>query len=328
MSLEPPVTVSRRFTALPFLILTFCLLWSSAFAAAKLTLAYAPPLLLLAARFLVAAAVMFAVLAWRRGQWRMSARDFVVFAVLGLANNAVYLGLNYIGMQSASAGITAIIASANPVLTVLLAALFLNEPISWRKSIGLLLGVGGVIFIVQSRISGRLEDPIGIVCTTAGLISLVGGTILFKRLAPNGGLWAGNAIQNLTAGVVLLPLALTFERIGDVVPDWRLFAGFAYLALMVSVFAYLLWFYLLRACGATGASAYHFLMPPLGVLFGWLLLGERLEPIDLLGILPVALGIYLVTRTGKAVQRERLGATSTVISGAALRPHSVRSARR
>jgi drug/metabolite transporter (DMT)-like permease len=61
------------------------------------------------------------------------------------------------------------------------------------------------------------------------------------------------------------------------------------------VFAYVLWFHLIRVCGATRASAYHFLMPPLGVLFGWLLLGERVEFADLVGILPVALGIYLVT---------------------------------
>jgi drug/metabolite transporter (DMT)-like permease len=296
----PPVAAGRRFNALPIAIVTFCLLWSSAFAAAKLTLAYSPPLLLLAARFLLAAAVMLAAIGLRGKGSRIDRRDLIVFAVLGIANNAVYLGLNYVGMQTTSAGVTAIISSANPVLTALLAAFFLSEPLTWRKAAGLLLGVGGVVFIVQSRISGKLEDPVGIACTVAGLLSLVTGTILFKRLAPKSDLWVGNAIQNLAAGVALLPLSLMLERVSDVVPDWRLLAGFAYSALLVSVFGYLLWFYLLRTCGATGASAYHFLMPPLGVMFGWLLLGERLEPVDLLGVLPVAFGIYLVTRTASA----------------------------
>jgi drug/metabolite transporter (DMT)-like permease len=291
-----PSATGRPFDALPIQILVFCLLWSSAFAAAKLTLAYAPPLLLLAARFLVAAAVMFAALAWRRPQRQLGRRDLLIFAVLGIANNGIYLALNYIGLQSTSAGITAIISSVNPVLTALLAAVFLGEPMTWRKALGLLLGVGGVIFVVQSRISGRLEDPVGIACTVAGLLSLVAGTILFKRLAPRGDLWVGTAVQNLAAGLAVLPLALTFERVDDVVLDWRLLVGFVYAALLVSVFAYLLWSHLLRVCGASAASAYHFLMPPLGVLFGWLLLGERPQPIDLLGIVPVALGIYLVTR--------------------------------
>jgi len=57
---------------------------------------------------------------------------------------------------------------------------------------------------------------------------------------------------------------------------------------------------LLKVCGATAASAYHFLMPPLGMLFAFLVLGEHVEFRDLLGIVPVAVGIYLVTRPGKA----------------------------
>jgi drug/metabolite transporter (DMT)-like permease len=53
---------------------------------------------------------------------------------------------------------------------------------------------------------------------------------------------------------------------------------------------------LVTAYGATAASAYHFLMPPLGMLFGWILLGEHVHAPDLLGVLPVAAGIWLVTQ--------------------------------
>jgi drug/metabolite transporter (DMT)-like permease len=55
----------------------------------------------------------------------------------------------------------------------------------------------------------------------------------------------------------------------------------------------------LTVVGATAASAYHFLMPPLGMMFGWILLGEHVAWPDLIGILPVALGIYLVTRPAR-----------------------------
>ena len=67
-----------------------------------------------------------------------------------------------------------------------------------------------------------------------------------------------------------------------------------------SILAYLLWFHMLKTCGATAASAYHFVMPPLGMLFAFLVLGEHLETRDLLGIIPVALGVYLVTRPATA----------------------------
>jgi drug/metabolite transporter (DMT)-like permease len=83
--------------------------------------------------------------------------------------------------------------------------------------------------------------------------------------------------------------------------------GLAYLVLLVTVFCFLLWFHLLTMIGATAASAYHFLMPPLGMLFGWLLLGEHIAWPDLVGILPIALGIYLVTRTDSTDQKAYRG---------------------
>jgi drug/metabolite transporter (DMT)-like permease len=136
----------------------------------------------------------------------------------------------------------------------------------------------------------------GILFTLASLASIVVGTILFKVLAPKGSLWIGNGVQNLAGGLALLPFALTISSISDIVPSARLLGAFAFLVLGGSVLAYLLWFHLLKVCGATAASAYHFLMPPLGMLFAWMVLGEHVESRDLLGIIPVAFGIYLVTR--------------------------------
>ena len=59
----------------------------------------------------------------------------------------------------------------------------------------------------------------------------------------------------------------------------------------------MLWFHLLKVCGATAASAYHFVMPPLAMIFAFVVLGEHVALQDLFGVVPVAIGIYLVTRT-------------------------------
>jgi drug/metabolite transporter (DMT)-like permease len=241
--------------------------------------------------------VMLGAAAISGTNWRkLARRDLVALAGLGIANNALYLGLNYIGMRSISSGLSALIVSMNPVLTALIATMVLDERMTWRKAAGLLLGVGGVAFIVESRIAGGIDSPVGIMFTIGALVSMVGGTILFKYLAPNGGLWIGNGVQNLAGGLVLVPFAFSLESVGDVTPTWTLVISLAYSALLVSVVGYLLWFHLLTTSGATAASAYHFMMPPLGMLFGWLLLGEHVAPADLVGIAPVALGIYLVTR--------------------------------
>jgi drug/metabolite transporter (DMT)-like permease len=282
---------------MPFLIAAFCVLWSSAFAVAKVALADCPPLLLLTARFLLAGAVMMCAAAvLDRGRWRLTGRDVAALALIGAINNALYLGLNYVGMRSISAGLSALIVSANPVLTAVAAAFLLGERMTWRKAAGLLLGLGGVAFIVESRIAAGNDSVMGIALTFAALVAMVAGTILFKRLKPNGGLWIGNGVQNIAGGVALAPFAFGLESVGEVVPSWRLVIALGYLVLIVSAFAFVLWFHLLTVTGATAASAYHFLMPPLGMLFGWLLLNERIAWSDLWGIVPVAIGIYLVTR--------------------------------
>jgi drug/metabolite transporter (DMT)-like permease len=301
MSLAPSIAVPRAaLNPLPLYIGAFCLLWSFAFVAGKIGVTDCPPLILLTARFSLAGILILGITALRGDAWSLSWRDVSVFALLGVANNALYLGLGYTGLQTVSAGLGGLIVSANPVFTAVLAALFLNEALTWRKVTGLLLGIVGVGFIVWHRMSAGTDSWHGILLTLASLASIVAGTILFKVLAPKGSLWIGNGIQNLAAGIVLLPFAFTLSSISGIVPSVRLLGAFAFLVLGGSILAYRLWFHLLRVCGATAASAYHFLMPPLAMLFAWIILGEHVEVRDLMGIVPVALGIYLVTRPAAA----------------------------
>ena len=305
MSLAPSAAVPRAaFNPLPLYIGLFCLLWSFAFVAGKIGVTDCPPLILLAARFSLAGILILGITALRGEAWSsLTWRDAAIFAILGVANNALYLGLGYTGLQTVSAGIGGLIVSANPVFTAVLAAAFLGETLTWRKVMGLMLGIAGVGFIVWHRMSVGTDDWHGILFTLASLASIVAGTILFKVLSPRGSLWVGNGVQNLSAGIVLLPFAFTLADVGDIVPSARLLGAFAFLVLGGSILAYLLWFHLLKVCGATAASAYHFLMPPLGMLFAFLVLGEHVEFRDLLGIIPVALGIYLVTRPAAPTSR-------------------------
>jgi drug/metabolite transporter (DMT)-like permease len=286
--------------SLPLMVGVFLMLWSSAFSVAKLAIADCPPLLLLAARFLIASVLMFGIAAITRVRWTLNRRDVLLFALLGIANQAIYLGVGYVALRDISAGLSVLIFSANPIVTAVFAALVLGERMTWSKAVGLVLGIAGVAFIVQSRLSIGSDHLRGILLTVVSLLSFVGGTILFKRYAPKDGLWIGNGVQSLAAGIALLPFSLATDSIGDIVPTWRLLACFAFLVLLVSVFAYLLWFKILTLSGATAASSYYFLLPPLGMLFGWLLLGEHVALSDLLGIIPVVLGIYLVTRPSAA----------------------------
>lgn len=277
-------------------IAAFCFLWSSAFAAAKIAVRDCPPLTLLTIRFLIAGALMLGVAA-ASGRWsRPGARDLAALVLLGVLNNAAYLGLSWSGMTTVSSAFTAVLISTNPLLIGVLAGPVLGERLGWRKMFGLCLGLAGVALVLRSRLSGMQEDLHGTLLVTGGLVALVAGTLLYKRLKPSTGLWMATGIQSLAGAVALMPVTLLHESLGDARMTASLFWSMAYMIVAVSIGGYYLWFMILGRASATAASALHFLMPPLGLLFGWVVLRESVSWLDLLGIVPIAFGIWLATR--------------------------------
>lgn len=281
------------------LVLGFCLSWSSAFPAAKFAIASCPPELFLSLRFLLAAALL---LGWSAARGQLGNLPWLRLALLGLFNQAAYNGLAWQGMQSVSAGLAVIVASLNPILVAALAAPLLGERMSARKLAGLALGLAGAAFVVRSRVALG-ESGAGVLLLFGSLTAMVAGTLLFKRWAPTGPLAATVGVQQGAAGLVLLAIAGTGDW-ARLRPDATFWLSMTWFVLVVSLGAFLLWFALLRRGTASAASALHFLMPPLGLIMSWAALGEALRPADLLGIAPVAAGIWLVTRPGAS---ERTG---------------------
>jgi drug/metabolite transporter (DMT)-like permease len=281
-----------------FLVLLFCLSWSSAYPTAKLAIAVSPPMLFLGVRFLLAAAVLMAYAAIR-GEIR-GPIPWVGLSILGLLNLAAYQGLFWEAMRTESAGMAVVVGSLVPILTAACAGPLLGERLTFAKFTGLLLGLGGAVFVVRNRLAMG-EDPGGTLYLVAGLFAMTAGTILFKKLAPATTLSVAVGVQQLSAGIALLAVGLATENPSRIVPGPAYVLTMLWFVLVVSVGAMLLWFLLLRSGTATAATSLHFLMPPLGLLMTWAVLGEKLHPSDLLGIVPVALGIWLATRPDRPV---------------------------
>ncbi len=276
------------------LVLLFVLAWASGFTAAKIALSTCPPAIFGGVRFLVTGVVLLAFAAWR-GDLRGPV-PWLKLSLLGLLNQAGYQGLAWQGMGSVSAGLTTIIASLNPILIAAIAAPLLGERLHWRKVLGLLLGFAGAVFVVRHRIVAGHEDPVGVLLVFGALLSLVIGTVAFKWVAPDATLPVAVGVQTLAAGAVLLVLGAAFENPALAVVGPRFWLVMAWCVLVMSIGALLLWFWLLRNGSASSASALHFLIPPIGLAMSWAVLGETVSPVDLLGIVPVALGIWLATR--------------------------------
>lgn len=283
---------------LPFLVVVslFCVMWSSAFAIGKAGLAYAPPLLLLSLR-LGGAGLLMVGLAWATGALRGVTRgDLLRLMVLGLCNNALYLGFSYSGMQSVSAGLTSVIIGTMPVATALAAALLLRERLSLRKGVGLALGLGGLIVVVRGRLDLGMVDAAGLAYTFGALAMLTMGTIAYKRMTIQAGPFAAVALQVFLPSLPLTGVAVMVEDPAAIRWTGDLWWSLAVMIVGSSCLGYMAWFEVLRRTSAARAAAWHFLMPPLGLGFGWLLLGEMPVLVDLLGGLPIVVGIWLVTR--------------------------------
>jgi drug/metabolite transporter (DMT)-like permease len=161
---------------------------------------------------------------------------------------------------------------------------------------GMGLGFLGAAFVVRERVVGTGEDPTGIAVIFVGMLSMTAGTLAYKRLVPRVDLVVSVGAQQVGASLaLLLGGALMGESYASFVPGWQLVATMLWFVAVISIGAFLLWFTLLRAGSAAAASSLHFIIPPLGLLMSWAALGERLHPLDLLGVIPVALGIRLAT---------------------------------
>ncbi|MBI2205985.1 MAG: DMT family transporter [Candidatus Rokubacteria bacterium] len=263
----------------------------------KLALTGAPPLTLQASRFLIAGVGLLAVAAALRRPWPRTGDDRRAIVVLGLLNQALYLGVTTFAIDRMSAGMGAVLASTNPVMLALVAPWALGERLGPARLGGLALSYAGVVWVMWSRV-GPDNEPWAMALFLVAVAFLVGGTIAFKRLAPRTDRLVLIGGQLLIAGVVLVPFALALEPWRDVRWTPAFLVGQGYLIAGSSWIAMLLWFWLLDHGDASRASAWFFLNPILGLAFGSLLLGEALTVSDLLGAAGVAIGIWLVQRNG------------------------------
>lgn len=278
--------------------LAYITLWSSAFIATKVGVERSPPLTLLVVRFLTAAALMAALAAWRGLRPPRGIRSWLRLALFGSLNSGLALAFTYEALQQLSAGMGSIITASNPLLLALVAPWLLGEPLTRRKALGMVLGFGGVVFVMEARlaVARHLDTPRGMVLSFLHVVTIVAATILYKRLAPREDPLVINAVQLAAGGLALVLPALLLERSATIRLDGQLIFSFLYLVFAISIGASLLWFWLLRRGEASVVSSYYFLTPIFGLLFAALLLGEPLSPRDAIGLAAVAGGIALIAR--------------------------------
>lgn len=272
--------------------LAFSVMWSSAFATARVIVDYAPPLWALTFRFALSGLIAV-VIARALGQsWRLSRPVALSVLVFGLCQNALYLGLNFIALQWVEASIASIIASSMPLIVAALGWLLGRESVPRLGQLGLALGFAGVALVMGTRVTGG-ADPLGILFCVIGATGLAVATLTVRSVSAGGNLlmvvglqmWVGSAALALVAGVTE-PLQVT--------PSLPLLLAFLYQLFIPGLTATILWFALVKRVGAVRASTFHFLNPFFGITIAAALLGEAISPTDIAGVLIAMAGILAV----------------------------------
>ncbi|MBR2574132.1 MAG: DMT family transporter [Loktanella sp.] len=272
--------------------LAFAFMWSSAFTSARVIVEYAPPLSALALRFLISGLIGVGI-AWMLGQSaRLTRRQWTGVLVFGLCQNALYLGLNFVAMQTIPASLAAIIASTMPLLVALVGWGVFGTRVRPLGIIGLLAGLAGVVLIMGARLQGGI-DLFGLILCVIGVMSLTVATLAVMGASSGGNVLMIVGLQMLVGSALLFIPAVALETL-VVTWNWQLITAFAYTVLVPGLAATLVWFLLVGRIGAVKASTFHFLNPFLGVAVAAMLLGEKIGPLDVLGVVIIALGILAV----------------------------------
>lgn len=276
----------------------FVFLWSTGFIVAKLGLPYAPPLTFLLLRFGGVLLALLPVVILAKAPWPVGKVHHV--AIAGVLVQGGYLAGIWCAIElGMPAGLAALIAGMQPILTALAAPL-VGESVRGRQWIGLLCGFCGVGLVVANKVSltGLSWESIGL--AVFALLSITSGTLYQKRYCASFDLRTGTIIQFAASMVVVLPFAMVFEAL-----DFRLSAvqwtpsfilAWLWSVLALSIGAIFLLFALIRKSAATQVTSLLYLTPPTTAVMAWIIFGEAFSMAGMAGMVLAVVGVALVAR--------------------------------
>lgn len=274
----------------------FVVLWSSGYIGAKYGLPYAEPLTFLFLRFGLVVVVLAMASLVLRAPWPKSWAQVGHIAVAGLLVQGGLLGGVFEAIHlGVSAGLSAVIVSIQPLLTGVLVGPLLGEEVRPREWLGLVLGFIGVVLVVLRTLHFDKGNVAGLGLCLASLAAITGGIIYQKKYCAALDLRTGSLIQFTAATLMMLILSALFEHQHV---EWTPHFIFALLwcSVVLSIGAMSILFILIRQGAASRVASLFYLVPPVTALMAYLIFGETLGPVALIGMTIAAGGVALVNR--------------------------------
>ncbi len=277
-----------------FLAWYFVTVWGSGYLATKVGLQYAAPFTFLTLRFLCALSLMVPVVLVLKPRWPASRTEFAHIVVAGLLMHAVNLGgshyTQYLGL---SAGITALLLSAQPLLTAVVAARWMGERLAPSQWTGVAVGLAGVALVVWHKIDVHAISLGSLVAVTISLAAMTAGTLYQRVFCAHVDLRSAPLVQFAACVVVMAPLAYVVEG-AAIRWTWQLAAAIVFLVVLASILATNALHTLMRHGQATKVTSLLYLTPIFAVLLEYLMFGEFPTALGVIGIGITCLGVALV----------------------------------
>jgi drug/metabolite transporter (DMT)-like permease len=278
----------------------FVFLWSTGFIGAKYIVPYAEPFTFLTIRYVLAAAILFAIAYAFKQPLKLNREQFKASFAVGILLHVIYIGgVFYAVSLGVSAGISAVIVSIQPVLVSLLAVPLLGERLRWVQVVGLFLGVAGIALLLLPKVFQgdytASTSLVGIFICVIALLGTSGGYLIQKKVGSDIPFLSGTGAQYAVSAIVFAVLSFaTEEQIIEWVPAFIF--GLAYIVLMLSIASIVLLYGMLRTGSASKVSSLYYLVPPVAAIQAYFLFGEVIGPVGIIGMALAAIGVVLVMR--------------------------------
>ena len=278
--------------------LIFILLWSSAFITTKPIVDYSDPFAALAFRFSIVAFGFFIFSIVKNEKILVTKKNVIESILSGVLFHGLYLGGVFFSIsRGLPTGIAALIVTLNPVLTNALAGPLLNEKVSAKQWIGVILGFLGAIIVIGFDI-GTTLPTIAIIGVFISLLAVTSATLWQKKLSNNLSLPINNMYQAIGGFLFHLLIVLFFAKPYINFSSTFIFA-MSHQIFLVSFGAFTILMYLIRHNSASKTVSLFFLIPATSALIAWVFLNETLSIYDLFGFIISSIGVFIATRENK-----------------------------
>ena len=282
-----------------FLLTILALFWASAFFNIKIATYSYGPLTIAFLRIFFGAIPVVLLCYLKKIKIEAFSKDWYWFAAIGIINLVVPFFLIAYGVQKVQSNLAAILMASTPLTAAGLAHFFIkNEKINFVKSLGILIGFSGIVFLFFDDILINENNIFSAFLILFGSCFYVVGGLLTLKIS-------NKKNENVTASIliwgtlVLLPVSLFFEQPWNLTPRLDSTLALIYLGIFSTGIAWLLRFYILKHNGLVFQAQVAYLIPIFGVILGFLILNEAITPKVIITLIAVIIGIYIVKKGSK-----------------------------